>query len=304
MRLNRETFIIATLLFISLFVNSQNQDPSLKDDLTKTGKGAIIKKVATAFRNEYVFSEVAEKMAVFIEQRFDSGAYDSLPVQRDFNDQIEKNMQSISRDKYIKIRMGEPPTDFDNLDNLRKENFGFKAVQILPGNISYLNFFQFYSPKYAAPTAITAMNFLAHCDALIVDLRENGGGYTELRKLICSYFFDEPVSLIEFQNSKGILSIDSTSLRVSGPKISKVLIYVLVSPVTFSCAEDFAFCLQNFKRATNIGQRTRSGAHDSKILSFPSQSLVIQVPFSDAVDPITKKTWGALELSQILLLSP
>ena len=302
MKLKRKNFTIPALLFISFFTYAQNQGASSNDVLTKKRREAIVKRVATEFRNEYVFADVGEKMAAFIEQKFNDRAYDSITIQQKFTAQLERDMQSISKDKHIKIRTGEAPTDFEDLNILRKENFGFKTAEILPGNIGYLDFFQFYPPKFAAPTVIAAMNFLAHCDALIVDLRENGGGYTELRKLMCSYFFDEPVSLIEFRNSRGVLSIDSTSLKVSGPKLSKTPIYVLVSPVSFSCAEDFSFCLQNLKRATVIGQRTKGGAHDSKILSFPSESLFIQMPFSEAVDPITKKTWEGVGIEPDIIV--
>jgi retinol-binding protein 3 len=286
--------LTSALFLISCAISAQDKNAESVDTLTNKKKELIIKRVATEFREKYVFEDVGEKMAAFVEQKFYSGGYDSIVDPIIYTAQLENDMRSISNDRHLKIRFGDAPTEFDDESVLRKENFGFKAVEILPGNIGYLSFFQFYDPKYSAATALAAMNFLVNCDALIIDLRENGGGYPELRKLICSYFFDEPVCLIEFRNSRGVLYRDSTVKNVIGRKITKIPIYILVSKATFSCAEDFAFCMQNLKRATIIGENTGGGAHDSKIFSFPSESIWIQVPFNEAVDPVTKKTWEGI----------
>ena len=59
---------------------------------------------------------------------------------------------------------------------LAKENYGFKKVERLPGNIGYIDFTNFASPKYSKETVTAVMKFVENCDALIFDLRQNGGG--------------------------------------------------------------------------------------------------------------------------------
>ena len=81
--------------------------------------------------------------------------------------------------------------------------FGFRKVEILPGNIGYLDFRFFANAGDGGPTAIAAMNFLAHTDALIFDLRQNGGGNPSMIQLISSYLFEEPVHLNSFYIRKG-----------------------------------------------------------------------------------------------------
>ncbi len=259
--------------------------------LTLQKKAAIVARVAGEFRAQYVFQDLAEQMAAALESKLRSGEYDALDTLAAFNARIEADIQSILHDKHIKVRPGPAPVEFDDPHVLRRENFGFKAVEILPGNIGYLSFFQFYHPKLAGPTAIAAMNFLAHCSALIIDLRENGGGYPEMRTLLASYFFDRRVPLIEFRNSRGVLWRDFSQMKVTGPKLVHVPVYILVGRPTFSCAEDFAFCMQNRKRATIIGEKTGGGAHGNKIISCPNESIWLQLPFNEAVDPVSKKTW-------------
>jgi C-terminal processing protease CtpA/Prc len=69
-------------------------------------------------------------------------------------------------------------------------------VEQLPGNVGYLDFRGFASPDQAGATAIAALNFLAYCDAIIIDLRQNGGGSPAQIQLISSYFFSDPVPLL------------------------------------------------------------------------------------------------------------
>jgi hypothetical protein len=266
------------------------QEPGPTEALTKEKKAAIIKRVSAEFRDKYVFPDVAGKMAALIEQKLQKGEYDSIPDLAAFTEQVTQDMRSISRDKHIKVLPGKHTPLPEDSEALREEHFAFNAVEALTGNIGYLEFYQFYSVKDAGPTAIAALNFLSSCDALIIDLRGNGGGYPALRSLMASYFFDAPVCLIEFRSGNGRVVQDWTLPYVPGPKMANIPIYILVSRLTFSCAEDFAFCLQCRGRATIIGEVTGGGAHDAEMRYFPEESISIQVPFNEAVDPVTKKT--------------
>ena len=259
--------------------------------LTREKKSAIVDRVCAEFRAKYVFPDVAERMAAFVESKLRKGEYDPIVDVGGFTSQVTEDLRSISHDKHIKVLPGKHLPLPDDGEALRREHFGFDTVEVLTGNIGYLEFFQFYSVKDAGPTAIAALNFLSGCDALIIDLRGNGGGYPALRQLMCSYFFDDPTCLIEFRGRNGKVVQDWTLPYVPGPKMVKIPVYILVSRLTFSCAEDFAFAMQCRGRATIIGEATGGGAHDCEMDYFPEEAVSIQVPFNEAVDPVTKKTW-------------
>ncbi|HYJ86762.1 MAG TPA: S41 family peptidase [Pyrinomonadaceae bacterium] len=70
-------------------------------------------------------------------------------------------------------------------------NFGFEKVERLNGNIGYMELDGFVTSELGAETAIAAMQFLANTDALIIDLRYNGGGVPGTAQLIISYLFSE-----------------------------------------------------------------------------------------------------------------
>ena len=77
---------------------------------------------------------------------------------------------------YILLPAGnEEKARLAQLDKARGEKFYFRQCEGLPVNVGYLYFDKFADARYAGPTALAAMNFLANCDALIIDLRFNGG---------------------------------------------------------------------------------------------------------------------------------
>jgi C-terminal processing protease CtpA/Prc len=69
-----------------------------------------------------------------------------------------------------------------------RDNCGFKEAKILSNNIGYIKFDAFRNPDVCAPTASAAIASLAHCSALIIDLRENHGGYPAMVSYIATFF--------------------------------------------------------------------------------------------------------------------
>lgn len=284
-------------LIVLVFLAAVPVRPAAGEEvLAREAREAIVKRVASEFRAKYFSAPQGEAMATRIEQSLAAGAYDGLGDIPALAARLQEELRSVSGDLHVKVLPGVVP-DFDaDAEMLRRENYGFTAVEVLPGNIGCVDFFQFYAVKDAGTTAIAAMNFVANCDALIVDLRSNGGGYPEMRSLICSYFFDEPKRLIDFRGRDGVTQ-DWTLPYVPGRRLPAIPLYVLISRNTFSCAEDFSFCLQSLGRATVIGESTRGGAHDAKLWAFPAEGISLQIPFNEAADPRTGKNWEGVGIT-------
>jgi C-terminal processing protease CtpA/Prc len=178
------------------------------------------------------------------------------------------------------------------LARLRRNNFGFAKLEHLAGNVGYLDLRGFNEARWAGRTAVAAMNFLAHSDAVIIDLRQNGGGNPSMIQLISSYFFDEPVHL----NSFYIRDEDRTKqfwshAFVDGPRMTDVDLYILTSARTFSAAEEFTYNMKNLERATIVGETTGGGAHPVRMVGFPDLKVRMSLPFGRAVNPITGTNW-------------
>ncbi|MFB0564958.1 MAG: S41 family peptidase [Candidatus Aminicenantaceae bacterium] len=296
---------IITSIFLGLSVEGLAQTKEL--EIEKAEKEEVVKKICEILEKNYVYPETARKMSNDITQKLENGAYDAIHSPRGFADRLQQDLRIISRDLHIRVfydpegvdRLRRRKKNIDDPELIkrmlraqRRVNFGFREVKILSGNIGYLDLRQFASTKYAGETAVAAMNFLANCDALIVDLRNNEGGSWETIQLLTSYFYDkDPIHLNTFYWRPSDKTVQTWTLPyVPGKKIPEVDIYVLTSRRTVSAAEEFSYNLKNLKRATLVGETTRGGAHPGGPVVI-NDNFYIFVPQGKAINPITKTNW-------------
>lgn len=258
---------------------------------------------AVAMLNEfYVFPEVARKMESAVRVREKVGEYERLNNGIAFAEKLTADLREVSHDKHVSVNFspailpkGPAPSGPDPAAmrrQLERNNCGFERVEWLPRNIGYLKFNMFANPEFCGPIATAAMNFLANVDALIVDLRENGGGDPKMVAFICSYLFDRRTHLNDLYNRKE----DKTEEFWTNPDVpGKHLggskpVFVLTSKRTFSGGEEFTYNLKNLKRATIVGETTGGGAHPVSGHRIDDH-FIIGVPFARAINPISKMNW-------------
>ncbi len=258
---------------------------------------------AVANLNEfYIFPETAKKMEEALRAHEKKGEYDAISDGDAFATKLTEHLQEVSHDKHLRVNFvpmavgkGEPKPSADEEAGMRAEmernNCFFEKAERLPSNIGYLKFNAFADPAICAPTATAAMNFLGSVDAIIFDLRANGGGDPKMIAYISTYLFGEPTHLNDLYNRKE----DSTTQYwtqpyVQGKRLAGKPVFVLTSKRTFSGAEEFCYNLKNLKRATIIGETTGGGAHPVSGHRIDDH-FMIGVPFARAVNPISKTNW-------------
>jgi C-terminal processing protease CtpA/Prc len=150
----------------------------------------------------------------------------------------------------------------------------------------------FQPAELAGDTAAAAMNFLTNTDALIIDIRANGGGAPSMVALVSSYLFGgEPVHLNDLYFRPEDTTHQWWTLpHVPGKRYQDKPVYVLTSKRTFSAAEEFAYNLKSLKRATIVGETTGGGAHPGGMHRLNEHFLVF-VPSGRAINPLTKSNW-------------
>src|SRR5690606_3756012 len=138
--------------------------------------------------------------------------YDAVTDGAAFAKLLTDHLHEVSHDKHLRIAYSAQviPSDAGDEDPavrraryrsvMESRNCGFESVEQSPDGIGYLKFNTFGSAEVCAPTAIAAMNFLANAKALIVDLRQNGGGSADMVPLLSSYLFAEPTHLNDLWN--------------------------------------------------------------------------------------------------------
>jgi len=297
--------IIALLaLWVTLALGQAAPAPAL--DAAK--KQAVVDEIATLFNRNYIFAETAKKVEEALRAKLKAGDFDKLAAAPDFARAVGATILEVSQDRHTGFafnpalaedlrRLGSRSEEEvrqvreRRLEESRRDNFGFRKVERLAGNVGYLDFRAFEPAAAAGPTAIAAMNFLAHCDAIIVDLRQNGGGDPAQIQLISTYFFDEPVHLNDLYARAADRTENYWTLPyVPGARASKADVYVLTSARTFSGAEEFSYNLQNLKRATIIGETTGGGAHPTAT-RIVQRDFVLRVPYARAINPVSKTNW-------------
>ncbi len=269
-------------------------------------RAAIVDWVATRLQDTYVFPEVADRMVASLREHRESGAWDGLTDIRLFVQAVSDDLEAVSGDRHIGLQYAPQPssravrTDPEEearrrdarLQDLQYSNFMFQKVEILDGNVGYLRFDRFYDPASAGPTAIAALQFLAYTDAVIIDLRHNGGGHAGMIRLLLSYFFDEPTHINSWYDRPEDRIVQSwTSDHVGGRRLSAADLYVLTSRSTFSAAEEFAYDLQALGRATVVGETTGGGGHTVQLVRSDDLELELRVPNGRAINPVTGTNW-------------
>jgi hypothetical protein len=286
------------LLFISISINCFSQK-EIEPQILKI----FIDTLTQRLYHDYVLPEKASLMSNYVKQRYKEGAYNNITDPRTLADVLNKDILSVHNDEHFYIeynpqlaKLYSAPLDSnytkEQLRINRSKNYGFKKIEILNGNIGYIDisYFAYVTPE-AEKTANAAFELLSNCNAIIIDMRYGMGGQPEMVSCILKHFLKDEIVVM----SSTIRNKPGKFLYYSEPdtnytKLYNTPLYVLTSYKTFSAGEMLAYCLKNLKRATIIGEQTRGGAHNSP-KSFLYKDFIISLPHGKAYSNITKSNW-------------
>lgn len=295
--------VCLAMLAVVAAVGIRAQNPHTT--LGQAEKKAAIDALCRNLDQEYIFPDITERYVRMLGENLKAGKYDRIEQPQAFADAVTGDLMAVHKDEHLSVRFGpewvrnergRTAVDADTLRLLERRdknvNYGFQEVKILAGNIGHLKLNGFsYNPAAYDP-AIGAMAFLAQADAVIIDLRANGGGSPEMVQFLCSYFLDNPRKHLNSFTYKDPEKLTQywTYTYLPGTRLDKADLYILTSSGTFSAAEEFTYNLKNMKRAVVIGETTGGGAHDNKFVIL-TDNFYMSLPFARAVNPVTKSNW-------------
>jgi hypothetical protein len=292
--------MILVLLSFSVLIGQSAQTA-----IAPAEKKEVIDALCANLEREYIFPEITEKYVRMLRDNLRSGQYDKIVQPGEFAVTVTNDLMAVHRDEHLRVLFNpawvEEERNRRELDGQaiklqerrsRTTNYGFIEIKILPGNIGYLRLDSFSYDTGAQDAAVGAMGFLANADAVIIDLRRNGGGSPEMVQFLCSYFLDNPRKHLNSFSYKDPERLTQywTYTYLPGKRLDKVDLYLLTSENTFSAAEEFSYNLKNLKRATVIGETTGGGAHDNRFVIL-SDRFEMSLPFARAINPVTKTNW-------------
>lgn len=254
----------------------------------------------------YVSPDVATRVGETLRVRSARGAYRLFGNGVSFAMRLDDDLAALTHDKHLHLMFSvdvlpreshmsavrsveDAAREQARLDGIK---CGFDKVEVRSGNVGYIKLDMFADLEFCGAAASAAMTVVAGTGALILDLRDNGGGEPTTVSYIASYLFDRRTHLNDLWTrrtgtTEEFWTRDSVpGLRFGGAKP----VYVLTSSRTFSGGEEFAYDLQQLKRATVIGETTGGGAHPMASHRIDDHFLMA-VPFARPVNPVTKTNW-------------
>jgi hypothetical protein len=283
--------------------------PPDQPDLTidAATRKAVIDSLTANIERRYVFPDLGKTVAKELRDRLRKGRYDSITSAIAFADTLRGNLRELAHDRHLRVHYsyralapedssGAPTSPEEHerfLADARRRNWGFEHVERLLGNVGYIELRNFEGTAEAGTVAQAAMQFLANADALIFDLRRNGGGDPNMIVLLLSHLYgdEDRVHVNDFyQRGDTLLTQYWTTTTVPGPRFAGKPVYVLTSKLTGSAAEEFSYDIKSLKRGTLVGETTAGGANPGGLVRLDDH-FVAFIADGRAINPVTKTNW-------------
>ena len=244
---------------------AQSEVPSL----TPTQVDQVVDHLASALDN-YVFPDIAAKLKAEIQSH--RGEYRGINSPTVLAARLTADMRGVGHDQHLAvmfdeqlaIKKGSTPEEEQHAHAFDlASGFGVRSVRRLPGNIGYVDLSYFSPDRDAGAILAAVMQLVGGTDALILDLRRNGGGSGETETTLLSYFFKDTTqlsSVVETVDGKIHERQHWTSAYVQGPRYTGKPVFILTSRHTHSAAEVLAYDLQNSHLAMILGEPTSGDA--------------------------------------------
>ncbi len=279
--------------------------------LSKKELESAVTTIARLIDENYVFPKKGEQIAIHLLQEYKNGKFNRISDWSSFGSVATECLRSFSHDGHLYVRNDTAEvkellaTKMQTLDpdstehysydpffygtEAIEKNFGFREVKILEGNIGYIKLSEVNISVKSLPVLFAAMDFTANTKALIIDLRDNGGGGSEVGAVFESFFLPGNIPLLEFKTRKGPGDMEKTVPWLMEEKYDNPL-FIIINSGTASAAEAFAYSLQNKGRAKIIGQPS-AGAANMNSWYVVNEYIFVSVSTAAPTLPGTEESW-------------
>ena len=278
--------------------------------LTAPQRAAAIADIVKVITERYVFPDRVAAIAAQLTDGLTSGRYETdSPIV--FAERVTADLRSSSRDRhmYLNYAPGEfaaaaaapagsdapnPALDAIWARQARRANHGLEEMRILPGNVRYLRIsgFQWVEDRSGAAYD-AAMRFLGEGDAIVIDLRGNGGGsHAAVRYLLSHFLPGDTLDMTFLQAGKEPVQSRTLEYLPAG-RLSGRPLYVLIDNGTGSAAEAFAYDVRQFRLGTLVGATTAGAANNNGFYPI-APGFMLSYSFGTPLHPVSKSNWEAV----------
>jgi hypothetical protein len=280
---------------------------------TQVDAQKVVADVRRILAANYVLADVRPKLDAALAQGLAAHRYD-VNDPAVLADRINADMGAVAHDKHLGMQYDparqerlkalppgagadDAPPSPEEIRQATQFNHGIVEMKVLPGNIRYIDLVGFmWGGKPTEQAYDNAVRFLKDGDAVVIDLRHNGGGSPEAVQYLISHFVQPNRPIVTFyMGANKVDHLSSLESLPAGRLVGKPL-YVLTSQGTASAAEEFAGHVAGFKLGEIIGENTAGGGFRNEF--FPvSGGYVISVSVGRAVLASTGKDWEGVGIA-------
>jgi len=272
--------------------------------LSAADRTAIVQTLVAKMNANYIEPAVAERVGRAIAEKNARGGYAAAASVQAFSEALSTDLRELSSDKHFSATFYEGFRERSGAVELpsrarieewreqtTRRGFDIEKIERLPGNVGYIELRGFGGAEFVGPAYTAALSLMAGTDALILDLRRNGGGSPASVAYWMSHFFQigDQRHLIDIYNrpdntTRQFWTVPTVALRYDKP------VYVLTSARTFSGGEDCAYGFQAQKRGTLVGEITGGGSNPIGWYSL-GHDMIVSIPTSRTTNAVTKTNW-------------
>ncbi len=273
-------------------------------ELSPAQRAAALAEIRAKVQTLYVFPEKRAAIVDRLKKSEKAGRYD-LANPAAFAEALSKDLTEASGDKHMYLDFNPAQyaaqagdgaeaqasaEAFWRAEALHK-NHGLAEMKILPGNVRYLKITGFYWVNDVTGQAYDdAMRFLKGGDAVIIDVRGNGGGSGQAVNYLTSHFTKSDDLLLTFTRAQETpLQSRAQGFLPAGRLIGKPL-YVLTDGGCFSACEEFVYHVQQFKLGELIGGGTGGGANNNDLIPI-APSFMVSISAGRPIHPVSGTNW-------------
>lgn len=296
----------AALALIPANAGAQAQEATTATP-AKVNSRAVVAGVRRILNENYVLPELRPQLDAALAKGLAEGRYNVTDTAL-LAERINADMGAVAHDHHLGIHYDpkqsaelaarpegagadDAPPSAEEIRFADRLNHGILQMKVLPGNIRYIELIGFFwGGQKTAEVYDNAMRFLKDGDAVIIDLRKNGGGSPDAVRYMISHFLpaNQPIVTFYMRGEKGDTwkSLDSLPAgRLTGKPL-----YVLTGGRSGSAAEEFIGHVGGFKIGELVGETTAGAGYRNEF--FPvAGGYVVSVSVGRAVLASTGKDW-------------
>ncbi len=262
--------------------NEKSEEPATVDS------NSIAREVREVVETNYVLAEKIAAVTAALDEGIATGRYAGLR-DRELADRLNQDLASAAQDKHLAIQfdpahasmldgpMGDEVTEGPQWDRMaRSMNHGIAELRLLDGNVRYMNLVGFaWTGERSAAALDNAMGFLADGDAVVIDLRYNGGGSPLAIEYLFSHFVEPETPLMTFYmgGGKEPQRHAARATLPAGRLLGKPL-YVLTSRMSISAAEAFAALVKDYGVGEVVGETTAGAAYRNSFFPIAGRYML------------------------------